>query len=80
VVGVLALYQAEADAYTSDHLRILQAVTSKMALAIENALKYQQAGTSATTDYLTDLPNARSLFLQLTVNWRAANATIRRSR
>jgi diguanylate cyclase (GGDEF)-like protein/putative nucleotidyltransferase with HDIG domain len=65
VVGVLALYQAEADAFTSDHLRILQAVTSKMALAIENALKYQQAESSATTDYLTDLPNARSLFLAL---------------
>ena len=65
IVGVLALYQAEADAFTSDHLRILQAVTSKMALAIENALKYQQAESSATTDYLTGLPNARSLFLQL---------------
>jgi diguanylate cyclase (GGDEF)-like protein/putative nucleotidyltransferase with HDIG domain len=65
VVGVLALYQAESDAFTSDHLRILQAVTSKMALAIENALKYQQAESSATTDYLTDLPNARSLFLAL---------------
>ena len=36
-----------------------------MALAIENALKYQQAESSATTDYLTGLPNARSLFLQL---------------
>ena len=65
VVGVLALYNAEADAFTSDHLRILLAVTSKMALAIENALKYQQAENSATTDYLTGLPNARSLFLQL---------------
>ncbi len=65
IVGVLALYQAQADAFTTDHLRILQAVTSKMALAIENALKYQQAESSATTDYLTDLPNARSLFLQL---------------
>jgi len=65
VVGVLALYHAEADAFTSDHLRILLAVTSKMALAIENALKYQQAENSATTDYLTGLPNARSLFLQL---------------
>jgi diguanylate cyclase (GGDEF)-like protein len=65
VVGVLALYQAEPDAFTSDHLRILLAVTSKMALAIENALKYQQAENSATTDYLTDLPNARSLFLEL---------------
>jgi GGDEF domain-containing protein len=36
-----------------------------MALSIENALKYQQAENSATTDYLTGLPNARSLFLQL---------------
>jgi diguanylate cyclase (GGDEF)-like protein/putative nucleotidyltransferase with HDIG domain len=65
VVGVLALYHAEADAFTSDHLRILLAISSKMALAIENAVKYEQAESSATTDYLTDLPNARSLFLQL---------------
>ncbi|HLV88901.1 MAG TPA: diguanylate cyclase [Candidatus Sulfotelmatobacter sp.] len=65
VIGVLALYRAEPDAFTSDHLRILLAVSGKMALAIENALKYQQAENSATTDYLTGLPNARSLFLQL---------------
>jgi diguanylate cyclase (GGDEF)-like protein/putative nucleotidyltransferase with HDIG domain len=65
VIGVLALYRAERDAFTSDHLRILMAVSSKMALSIENALKYQQAESSATTDYLTGLPNARSLFLQL---------------
>jgi len=32
---------------------------------MDNALKYQQAETSATTDYLTNLPNARSLFLHL---------------
>jgi diguanylate cyclase (GGDEF)-like protein/putative nucleotidyltransferase with HDIG domain len=65
VVGVLALYRGERDSFTSDHLRILLAISSKMALAIENALKYQQAESSATTDYLTGLPNARSLFLQL---------------
>jgi diguanylate cyclase (GGDEF)-like protein/putative nucleotidyltransferase with HDIG domain len=65
VVGVLTLYKLEKDAFTADHLRILLAVSSKMALAIENALKYQQAENSATTDYLTGLPNARSLFLQL---------------
>ena len=65
VVGVIALYHAEHDAFTSDHLRILLAVSSKMALAVENALKYQQAESSAVTDYLTGLPNARSLFLQL---------------
>jgi diguanylate cyclase (GGDEF)-like protein/putative nucleotidyltransferase with HDIG domain len=65
VIGVLALYRGERDAFTTDHLRILLAVSGKMALSIENALKYQQAESSATTDYLTGLPNARSLFLQL---------------
>src|SRR5579862_8431396 len=65
IIGVLALYRGERDAFTSDYLRILRAVSGKMALAIENALKYQQAENSATTDYLTGLPNARSLFLQL---------------
>jgi diguanylate cyclase (GGDEF)-like protein len=65
VVGVVALYHAEKDFFTSDHLRILLAVSSKMALAIENAMKFEQAESSAVTDYLTGLPNARSLFLQL---------------
>jgi diguanylate cyclase (GGDEF)-like protein/putative nucleotidyltransferase with HDIG domain len=65
IIGVLALYRGDRDAFTSDHLRILLAVSGKMALSIENALKYQQAENSATTDYLTGLPNARSLFMQL---------------
>jgi diguanylate cyclase (GGDEF)-like protein len=65
VVGVLAMYHAGPDAFTADHLRILLAVVSKVALSIENALKYQQAESSATTDYLTGLPNARSLFVHL---------------
>ena len=65
VVGVLALYQTPPDAFSRDHLRILLAISSKISLSIENALKYRQAETSATTDYLTGLPNARSLFLHL---------------
>lgn len=65
VAGVVSLYSAEKDAFATDHLRILLAVSSKMALAVENALKYEQAENSATTDYLTGLPNARSMFLQL---------------
>src|SRR5450755_1776820 len=65
VVGVVALYHAEKDFFTSDHLRILMAVSSKMAMAIENARKYEQAESSAVTDFLTGLPNARSLFVQL---------------
>ena len=65
VVGVLAMYQTSRDAFTPDHLRVLLAVGSKVALSVENALKYQQAESSATTDYLTGLPNARSLFVHL---------------
>ena len=65
VVGVLAMYHSSQDAFTPDHLRILLAVASKVALSIENALKYQQAESSATTDFLTGLPNARSLFVHL---------------
>ena len=65
VVGVLAMYHATQDAFTPDHLRILLAVASKVALSVENALKYQQAESSATTDFLTGLPNARSLFVHL---------------
>jgi diguanylate cyclase (GGDEF)-like protein/putative nucleotidyltransferase with HDIG domain len=65
VVGVLAMYCTDRNAFSADHLRILLAVSAKIALSVENALKYQQAEDSATTDYLTGLPNARSLFLHL---------------
>jgi diguanylate cyclase (GGDEF)-like protein/putative nucleotidyltransferase with HDIG domain len=65
VVAVLTLYHSEQDAYTADHLRILLAISSKVALSVENALAFQEAESSATTDYLTELPNARSLFLHL---------------
>jgi len=65
VVAVLALYRAHADGFNKDHLRILLAIGSKLGFIIENSLKYYLAEDSATTDYLTGLPNARSLFLHL---------------
>jgi len=65
VVGVLAMYRSDPDAFAPDHLRILLAISPKIALSVENALKYQQAESSATTDYLTGLPNARSLFVHM---------------
>ena len=65
LVAVLAMYRMESDSFDSEHLRILLAVSAKLGLALENALKYQQAESSATTDFLTGLPNARSLFVHL---------------
>ncbi|HLG96328.1 MAG TPA: diguanylate cyclase [Bryobacteraceae bacterium] len=65
VVGVLTLYHAGEEAFSKDDLRVLLGLAPKLGLSIENALTYQNAQSSATTDYLTELPNARSLFLQL---------------
>jgi diguanylate cyclase (GGDEF)-like protein/putative nucleotidyltransferase with HDIG domain len=65
LVGVLALYQTEPDAFTSDHLRVLQVITSRVALFVENALKYREAESSATIDYLTGMANARALSMYL---------------
>ena len=64
-VGVLALYHADRDAFSRDHLRILNAVSSKIGMAVENSRRLQQAEAVATIDVMTSLPNARSLFLQL---------------
>ncbi|MBS0172967.1 MAG: diguanylate cyclase, partial [Nitrospira sp.] len=75
LLGVLALYQNERDAFTKDHLRILLAISSKVALSIENALRYRQAEDSATVDYLTSLPNARALFQHLDAELARARRT-----
>jgi diguanylate cyclase (GGDEF)-like protein len=65
VLGVLTLYHNDRDAFTKDHLRILLAIAPKICMSIENALRFRQVESSATTDYLTTLPNARSLFVHL---------------
>ncbi|MBL0160021.1 MAG: diguanylate cyclase [Bryobacterales bacterium] len=65
VVGVLALYHQDQDAFTKDHLRILLAIGSKAALTIENALEYGAAKKNAETDPLTGLLNAKAMFLGL---------------
>ena len=65
IVAVLTLYAAKENAFQNDHLRILQAMESKLSLSLQNALHFRRAETDAETDFLTGLPNARKLFLQL---------------
>jgi diguanylate cyclase (GGDEF)-like protein/putative nucleotidyltransferase with HDIG domain len=65
ILGVLTLYSTAADSFSRDHLRILQAMESKLSLSLQNALHFRRAETDAETDYLTNLPNARRLFIQL---------------
>ena len=64
-IGVLTVYHSDPDIYNNEHLRVLQAVSQKVGISIEQALRYRRAESSATTDYLTGLPNARSLFIEL---------------
>jgi diguanylate cyclase (GGDEF)-like protein len=65
ILGVLTLYAAEADSFSRDHRRILQAMESKLSLSLQNALRFRCAEDNAETDFLTNLPNARKLFIQL---------------
>jgi diguanylate cyclase (GGDEF)-like protein/putative nucleotidyltransferase with HDIG domain len=64
-IGVLSIYRQDKDAFSREDLRILLAVGSKLAMSLENALQYQKVERSATTDYMTNLPNARSLYMRL---------------
>lgn len=65
VAGVLTLYHREKNFFTKDHLRMLLAGSSKLGTSVENALQYERAQSTASTDYLTGLPNARSICLHL---------------
>lgn len=63
-VGVLALYRTEKDAFRKDHLRILMAIGSKLAVSVENARKFHTAASLSATDELTGLPNLKSMFVR----------------
>lgn len=65
VAGVVTLYHREKNSFTQDHLRMLLAASSKLGLSVENALQFEQAQSTASTDYLTGLPNARSICMHL---------------
>ena len=65
IAGVLSLYLRQKNGFTKDHLRLLMAACSKLGLSVENALRYEQAQDTASTDYLTGLPNARSICVHM---------------
>jgi diguanylate cyclase (GGDEF)-like protein/putative nucleotidyltransferase with HDIG domain len=65
VAGVLTLYGRNKNCFSTEHLRMLLAASSKLGLSVENALQYEKAQRTASTDFLTGLPNARSICLHL---------------
>ena len=65
VFGVLTLYSATQDAYTSDHLRILQAIELKFSLSLQHALQPCHAAQNDPLDQTTQLPNMQYFFQAL---------------
>jgi diguanylate cyclase (GGDEF)-like protein len=61
VLGALALYSDTLESYDSDQLRLLEAVAKLASDAIANAVHHEMTESSALTDVLTGLPNARAL-------------------
>jgi GAF domain-containing protein len=79
VLGVLALYRADRDAFSKENLRILQAISSKVALAIENALS-SAAARDLDHDRLPDQSAQRAVAVPLARSRglaRAAQRTLR---
>lgn len=63
LLGVLALYDRPDQPYEEDSLRIISIVGKHVSSAVKNAILYESTKESTLTDPLTDLPNARYLFV-----------------
>jgi diguanylate cyclase (GGDEF)-like protein/putative nucleotidyltransferase with HDIG domain len=65
VIGVLSLYHEDKDAFTKDHLRLMQTIAPKLALSLELQTEERDIDESETVDNLTGFPHAKTLFLHL---------------
>jgi diguanylate cyclase (GGDEF)-like protein/putative nucleotidyltransferase with HDIG domain len=61
ILGALAMYSADLSSYTADHLRLMEAVAKLASDAIANSVHHERTETSALTDLLTGMSNARAL-------------------
>ena len=64
IFGVLTLYSTGVDAFSRDHLRILQAVEAKFSLALKSALRFDDARKDVQADLHPPLPDIRKFFLE----------------
>jgi diguanylate cyclase (GGDEF)-like protein/putative nucleotidyltransferase with HDIG domain len=62
--GALTLYRTEKDAYSADHLRVLQAIKGDIARAVDGAIRFQKT-QQESADELTGLPTKAALLAYL---------------
>jgi diguanylate cyclase (GGDEF)-like protein len=71
--GALTLYRMTDRPFSAEDARLLSAVAPKLSAAVANGLKFRQAADQAATDGLTGLPNAGTLFREIS---RGTPATV----
>ncbi|MBD0370457.1 MAG: diguanylate cyclase [Pyrinomonadaceae bacterium] len=64
LLGALSVYSIDLQDYTDDHMRLLDTVTRLASDALANAVQHAEAESHALTDPLTELPNARSMYIR----------------
>lgn len=64
LLGAISVYSMELNEFTDDHMRLLETVTRLASDALFNAMHHAEAESNAMTDPLTNLPNARSMYLR----------------
>jgi diguanylate cyclase (GGDEF)-like protein/putative nucleotidyltransferase with HDIG domain len=64
-IGALAVYTSEIEAYSSNHLHLLESVARLASTALQHAILYEQTKANAQTDVLTGLANGRALYARL---------------
>ena len=74
-LGVLALYHADLPEYSSEHIRLVEAVARLAGDAIANALHYEATEARAYTDRLTGLPNSRAILQAFDIEAERARRT-----
>lgn len=71
-LGLLVFERTERDAFADDEVQLLTSVTGAAAMAIVNALLYQEKAEMSITDELTQLANRRQMHTRLEREWKRA--------
>ena len=65
VIGAIALYTTEIEAYSSQHIQLMESISAPASDALYNALAYEQAQRAANSDRITAPAQIRELTTQI---------------
>lgn len=77
VLGAIALYSTDREKgiFSEDHVRLMEMVSDRAAVAIQNAQSFEYYEENSLTDPLTGLPNSRFMFMAFEQNLKKAERT-----